>query len=369
VTAFVQRYRNFLDATFASYRFSAESLSVFRILFALHALLFGAIPSITYLSTLPHSFFTPPLGVAQLFSGFPSVWLCVGLYILTTLAAMAMLVGWRTRWASIVFSVLNIAAYSLAFSLGKINHNTAYLFLPLVFAFTDWGERYSLDALRRGSASLSTQDPYRSSVAVFCYAFALGWMFFTAGIQKVIGGWLDPSSQATFGWFVNYYFAEQTHQFLAPLLIHVRLPAMWESADWATVGFELFFLLAVFRRNLFIIACCCAVFFHFLVLNTLNINSSGFLICYLAFVQWQGTFAHRWLSRASNILAKSWVWIPSAVVSMAVLVGLGVSSESVVTFPLAAIGVNSPSMLVAFVCELAAVLVVLRYALRLLFRF
>ncbi|MBL7997300.1 MAG: hypothetical protein JNL32_01560 [Candidatus Kapabacteria bacterium] len=360
-----ERYSAFLDGVFSSYTLAPESLAVYRILFSLHALLFGSIPSLAYLSAFPDSFFTPPLGVAQLFGGFPSLWLCWLLHIATVAACVCMLLGYRTRYASLAYSLLCMTGYSFAFSLGKINHNTGYLFVPLVFAFSDWGARYSADELREGKHGQQQIHSGRSAAVVFCYAFALGWMFFTAGVQKLIGGWLAFGTQATFGWFVNYYYAEHTRQFLAPLLIDIRIPAFWETADWFTVLFECGFVIAAFRRRGIMLFCSFAVVFHFFVLNTLNINSSGFLICYLAFVDWRGTALHRlfvrpveWMQHHRNIT------IVAALCITVLITVVGMERGASIDALLTLAGIAQPQMLLAFAFELTGLVIALRYIMQ-----
>lgn len=268
-----------LDKAIASYHHDARSLSLFRILFAAYSLFTGVVPGIFHLSNFPDTFYTPPIGPGIFFHGFPSPTLIWLLYIGGYVAGVMMLLGMYTRFSSIAFALLTMMGYTFAFSLGKINHNTGFLVLPLVLAFSDWGAYYSWDAVYRKLP----QNPERSAAALFSYAFALGWMFFTAGIAKVVGGWLNPATQATYGWFVNYYYAEHVRRLFAPLFIHVQLPIFWEIADWFTAGFEVVFVWAAFRKQRIKILCAVAILFHYMVLNTLNIVSAGFFICYLIF--------------------------------------------------------------------------------------
>ncbi|MCU0330242.1 MAG: HTTM domain-containing protein [Candidatus Kapabacteria bacterium] len=362
-----EAYIRFLASSLATYSTTAESLAVFRVLFSLHVLLFGIIPDISFVADLPDSFFTPPFGFAYLLPGFPSPLLCMLLHVATVMAAVAMLVGYRTRLSSLAFSLLCLFSYAIAYSLGKINHNTMYLLLPLVFAFTDWGACYSVDAARRGAShhpSSETLNSVRSAAALFCYAFAIGWMFFTAGIQKAVAGWCDFSSQATLGWFIQYQAGEQAHQLLSPWLSTIRSSVFWELADWFTVGFEILFCCAAFRRQWMLLAFCCAILFHNMVLHTLNIDSSGFMICYLAFARWDGTMAQRWVERLAQIVNHRWLTLSFSVVLVGIVTTVGIMGTSIIDLVTFTAGSSKPSLLRSAIIEAVALLLALRFLIR-----
>lgn len=342
-------------------------MSVFRVLFSLHVLLFGIIPDVSFVADLPHSFFTPPLGLASLLPGFPSTPLCMLLHAATVVVAVAMLVGYRTRLSSLAFSLLCLFSYAIAYSLGKINHNTMYLLLPLVFAFTDWGERYSVDAARRRASahpSSETLNSVRSSAALFCYSFAIGWMFFTAGIQKAVAGWCDVSSQATLGWFIQYQAGEQASQLLSPWLATIRSAVFWELADWFTVGFEVLFCCAAFRRQWMLLAFCCAIMFHNMVLHSLNIDSSGFMICYLAFARWDGTMLQRWAERLTQLLAHRLLTLTLATMLIGIVITTGVLGTSIVDLLTFTAGSAKASTLRSAIIEAVALLLAIRFLVR-----
>ncbi|MFN8366288.1 MAG: hypothetical protein U0Y96_03480 [Candidatus Kapaibacterium sp.] len=283
-----------IDNAINSYNFSEQRLGMFRIIFGLNLLITGTIPNIFYLASFPDSFFTPPIGPAIFFNGFPSLPFMWVLYTFTFIACVFMVLGVYTRATSLAYALLSLLGFSFMFSLGKISHNTGFYFLPMVLAFSDWGAAYSWDAHHRNVAT----NRLRSNTAVFIYALTLGWMFFTAGVPKLIGGWLSFSTQAGYGYFVNYHYVENVRYFLSPVLIKVTWPVFWEIGDWFTTAFELAFLWAAFRSTRIVVLCAIATLFHFFVLNTLNIPSGAFLFCYLLFADWNA------LAAKSSVLQK-----------------------------------------------------------------
>jgi hypothetical protein len=155
-----------------------------------------------------------------------------------------------------------------------------YLILPCFLALSSWGHAFSVDALQRRVREIPA---HQDSFIVSLYAFTLGWLYCTAALPKILGGWLNPSTHAVYGWFVQTYHGELQRALFASFFMKYTPLFIWEIADWLTVGFEFFFVLSVVNRRWLQVFCSCAVVFHWLVLNTLNIPSAGFLICYALF--------------------------------------------------------------------------------------
>jgi hypothetical protein len=286
-----------------SYQIDKEQLGFYRIMYSLFILLTGAIPNLQLeqLSLYPDSFFTPPIGFAMFFDGFPSEVFCHILYITTIVLAVMMLFGVYTKWASLLFSLLVMLGYSFLFSLGKINHNTGFFFLPAFMAFSGWGNAYSFDTQRNSMKIKEKLSTSKGSFWIFMYAFTLGWLFWTASLPKIIGGWLNPSTHAVLGWFMNSYYGDDAQRFLAPMFTKTLNQwysgVFWELADWFTIFFEFLFLWAVFKRTRMILFCAFACVFHWLVLNVLNIPSAGFLLCYVLFIDWTHFKIPSWVNK------------------------------------------------------------------------
>ena len=270
---------------FDSFDVTPKGLALYRILVALYGLLIiapghGSYANFSYLKSIPDIYFYPPPGIMQLFSGFPPFPFLEVLLFLLNLSLVAMLVGYRTRWATILTSVLLLVGYGFNYSLSNLHHNILLLVLPFVMSFSNWGTSLSFDA-RLGRDT----GPVRSWPLVMV-ALLLGYGMFTAGLPKVIGGWLDPSSHAVLGRFIREYFVIERHDLLAPLLISVTNEVFWESMDVATVCYEIGFLFAILHPLSTRIFSAISIGFHTIVTLILNIAFLPNLVVYAAFVPW-----------------------------------------------------------------------------------
>jgi len=270
---------------FDSFTVSARGLALYRIVVALYLLLIiapghGSYANFSYLDSVPDIFFYPPPGPMQLFSGFPGFPFFEGLLVLLNLSLVAVLVGYRTRWATLATGLLLLVGYGFNYSLSNLHHNIFLMVLPLVMAFSNWGAALSFDA-RNNRAPRQVR-----SWPLVMVALLLGYGMFTAGVPKIIGGWLDPSTYAVHGRFLREYFVIERHDLLAPFFIDVTNEVLWETLDVATVLYEIGFLFAIlhpFTTRLFSVF---SIVFHTAVTLILNIAFLPNLIVYAAFVPW-----------------------------------------------------------------------------------
>lgn len=287
---------------FDSFSVTPEGLGLYRIAFGLFGLLFiapghAAYARFTFLASFPDIFFLPPPGPMQLLSGFPPAAFFDGVHLLLNLCLVAVLFGYRTRWASVLTSVLFLVGYGFSYSLGKINHNMLFVLLPLVMSFSNWGAAFSFDA-RAGRTSREV-----ASWPIVLTALLTGFAMFTAGFPKILGGWLDPSTHAAQGRLVREFFIHGRRDLLAPLFVTVESPMLWELFDLMTVGFEVGFLFAVIHPLSTRLFAAAAVGFHTGVMLIMNIAFLPNLIVYAAFLPW--TRVARFLPRRSSTRAPS----------------------------------------------------------------
>lgn len=270
---------------FESYTVTPEGLALYRIAFALFALLFVApghsqYASFTSFATLPDAFFLPPPGPMQFVSGFPPVAFFEALHVLLPLSLAALLFGVYTRAASVTTTVLFLLGYGFSYSVGKVNHNMLFVLLPAVMALSNWGAAYSVDAQRGRTSRVVASWP------IVLVVLITGFAMFTAGVPKILGGWLDPSTQAAQGRLVRQVFVHGRTDLLAPFAAQFDNPVVWELADIATVVFEVGFLVAVlhpFTTRLFAVG---AVAFHTGIMAVMNIAFLYNFIVYAAVLPW-----------------------------------------------------------------------------------
>lgn len=284
---------------FEGYPISLDGLALYRILFAAFFLIFG-VPKFGWVSQLPDFFYYPvAISIAPFFQGFPPAWFTQGSSLLLSLGFVLLLFGWRTRWVSLSIFVLVIVNRTFGFSLGKIDHDIMLWLTLLCMAFSHWEGRYSLDAL-------DGRERPPQTWTVSLVALLLGFAMFSAGLPKLMGGWLDPGTQATRGYLFQMFHGGGRQALLAPWLIQIESAWFWEPLDWFAVWFELLFLPAVFFPRWFRFMVGVAVVFHVGNYVMLNIGFSTNLIAYLLFVRWDwllGWLRKRsWLARLNRFI-------------------------------------------------------------------
>lgn len=270
---------------FDAYSVSPEGLGLYRISYALFVLLFflpghAEYASFTFVSSLPDLFFRPPPGPMQLISGMPPALFFEGVHVLLIVSLTAVLLGFWTRTASVATTLLFLVGYGFSYSVGKINHNMLFILLPAGMAFSNWGVAYSFDA--RSASESQEGEAWPIALVVLVTGFAM----FTAGLPKILGGWLAPETQATQGRLLRQFVVHGRQDLLAPFALDLHAPLLWELIDVATVAFEVGFLLAVlhpFTTRLFAAG---AILFHTGVLLVLNISFAFNFIVYAAVVPW-----------------------------------------------------------------------------------
>ena len=114
----------------------------------------------------------------------------------------------------------------------------------------------------------------------------IAFMMLTAGIPKILGGWLDPSTQAVKGHVLNQYIVKDRDALLAGMVMNFDVPLFWEILDYATIVFEVGFIAAMFRAGSFRFFLIIAVVFHFSTQLLMNIAFLPNFLAYSVFLQW-----------------------------------------------------------------------------------
>ncbi|WP_234573099.1 hypothetical protein [Rhodohalobacter sp. 614A] len=272
---------------FETYTVSAEGLGLYRIIASLF-ILFFLIPGMgfdhyQYLASLPADFYNPPPGPMMLFDGFPSFIIFQVLYGLALLSVFAMLVGYQTKWASISSGIFILVLQGLIYSIGKVNHEVLVPLGPILMAFTNWGNRFSIDSMK--PPEIKTERPVESWPLVLLSIF-IGFMMFTSGWPKILGGWLDPSTHAVKAHLFNQFFVHEREAYLAGYAIQINSQIFWEFLDWITIIFEIGFLISIRKSKWFRFFLVIAVLFHFSTKMLLNISFLPNFLAYAAFLNW-----------------------------------------------------------------------------------
>lgn len=270
---------NRFDSWVQSGPFKPLDLGIYRIVYACSAL--AIVPNIEWLANYPDSMYQAPAGPFQLLSGFPPMAVLIGLDVARSVALVLLAIGMWVRWASFAVGALLLITYGLSYTLGKIDHTILLVLTPVILSFASWGDRLSVDSLRRRVEPRPTpQWPLRF------LALAIGLAFFEAAAIKFGSGWLSLSSQAVRGHFLDNMLGNERSGWLSSTAANTRSWPLWESLDWATVIFEGSILVTVCWWRAFRIALAFATLFHFGVFMIMNIPFTPNLVVYGAFVSW-----------------------------------------------------------------------------------
>ncbi len=270
---------------FDSFSVTPEGLGLYRIFTALLILSF-MLPSTEmyyFLPSLPNDFFNPPPGPMWFFEGFPSEIIFFLLHAILILALICVLVGFKTTLTSISAGIVLLIIKGFFYSLGKINHDLLLAVVPIVMAFSGWGAAYSVDSWMKSDKE-DTQEVHSWPFTLL--ALFIGFMMFTAGFAKLLGGWLNPDTHATLGHLFNQYFVKGRQDLLAEWALGFDYRFIWELLDYATVLFEVGFLFAILNPRSTRLFVSFAIVFHFSIMMILNISFLPNFPAYAAFLNW-----------------------------------------------------------------------------------
>ncbi|TVR16111.1 MAG: hypothetical protein EA391_08670 [Balneolaceae bacterium] len=284
--SFKQRFDNWI---FNSFTVSAEGLALFRIFASLFILLF-LIPGMGmghfgFLASLPNHFYAPSPGPLRIFDGFPPLVFFQLVHTILVISLFAMLAGYFTKWASLITGISILILQGFIYSIGKVNHEIVVPLVPIIMAFSNWGYAYSVDSMRKKK----TRNP--ESWPLTLLALFVAFMMFTAGFPKILGGWLDPSTQAAQGHLFNQFFIRERQALLAGWAVGFNNVVFWEMLDWLTILFEIGFIAALFKASWFRLFVGFAVVFHFSTMMTLNIAFLPNFLAYAVFLNWENVYS------------------------------------------------------------------------------
>ncbi len=146
-------------------------------------------------------------------------------------------------------TVLLVSTQALIFSFGKIDHTILAILVPFILRNTGWGNHYSVD--RATTESESDTESAQNANALLDLAIILGFAYWTAGVVKAYGGWLNMDSVAVYAYCTSFLARGDVFA-NAWLVQQFPLPEyflFWKSLDVLTVVFECGFLVVVWHRS------------------------------------------------------------------------------------------------------------------------
>jgi predicted DCC family thiol-disulfide oxidoreductase YuxK/uncharacterized membrane protein YphA (DoxX/SURF4 family) len=335
---------------FAEYSTGASALGIYRILFAA-CILLVYLPEHLWISSFPDSFFNPPIGPTALFwTGLPSARFFRVLNVAEIFAALSLLVGYRTRLASVALGLLLFVGNCWAASFGRINHDILMIIVPLVMQFANWGAAYSVDETRVRNHPQAQAWP----LALLALITAFGMM--SAAEPKAVSGWLDPHSHAVLGHLTYNALVTGRANWIVRRMLKIHSDLFWESLDYMTVLLEASFLFLVGRRRTFRLACGAACFFHLGIAITMQIAYWPNLLAYGAFCNWSVVEGWPIGSSLQKLRKNSWLRLtPVWLVGLGAAVSLMYLSIGNPLHKLSDLGPSDADLLGTSVCVFAAI--------------
>ena len=263
--------------------YTVADFAWYRIIYGVIALL--GLREYGTIATQPAAQFDPPPGPIMLFGSIPPRAALEALEIAVAVLVVFLIMGFKTKAVSLLLATGLMIGAGLSFSFGKIDHGIFVVLVPAVMAFSGWGGTRSVDAHLAARSGRPAIEPSQWPVRLL--GFMIGLSFLTAGWAKLTSGWLDPSTHAARGHFVEKYVSAGRDDFLAPLFLRIHdVGLLWEALDWFTVALECGVVIAVLWWRALRIMVAFAALFHLGVLLMMNIQFSANTIAYGAFVRW-----------------------------------------------------------------------------------
>jgi hypothetical protein len=275
---------------FDEFRACTLDLAVYRIVFAVYVLLW-VVPIAPWIGQAPRAFFSPSMSAAVLLVDFPSPPVMFTLNVLLAASASMLLIGWKTRAASLGTGLLIVTLKTFEYAIGKINHDIFIVAVPLVMAFSDWGNALSLDS-RTAPASPESRS-VKGQWCLSYLALIVAVSMFGAGWAKVASGWLDPAVQSTYGHFMSNRLQVSREPWMAAWVDLVGTTQLWEVADWSAALLEIAFIVACFSSRWWRYVTAAAVVFHVGVWALFDIVFETNVIAYGAFLPYSRAMT-RW---------------------------------------------------------------------------
>lgn len=268
-----------IDRAVDSYRPDGRFLAALRIAYGLWIIFFPV--DLLWIAAVPEDFLNPRAGLFSFVSSVPSIEVLIAVSTVRFVLAVLLVLGIMTVPVSILLTATMVTASGLSYSFSKVDHFILFEIVPVFLAFAGWGRWWSLDSLlrrRRGKPRLSTRG-----MPVLLFGVTIGWAMLSAAIPKVLGGWLDPSRQATRGYIARDIAWGDKPGPLGAWLLPIDIDLFWKALDYATIAAEGLLLFTVLTPLIYRCWLVLLTGFHIGVYLTLDISFIDYSLVYAVF--------------------------------------------------------------------------------------
>lgn len=275
----IARIENLIARAASSYRAEPRFLAVLRIAYGAWILLFPV--DILWIGGIADEFFRPRPGPFSVLDQAPPMGVLIAISVIRAILAVVLILGIYTLPVSLVLAACMIVVSGISYSFSKVDHFILFELVPVFLAFAGWGARWSLDSWRtrrRGRA-----DAPSRGMPVLLFALTIGWAMLSAAVPKVMGGWLEPSRQATRGYIARDAAIDDKLGPLGPWLLTFDFDPFWKAMDYATIAAEGALILFVLTPLIYRLWLVLLIAFHVGVYLTLGISFLDYSLVYAVF--------------------------------------------------------------------------------------
>jgi len=283
---------------FNAYLCTSFQLGLFRIAFTFILIFFIGVPQFSIkIINFPDGFFNPPPLFGQFFSDIPPILYFKITDVILYIGFFCTLIGLLTKVCGIISASICIVNFGFIFSTGKIDHSFLVWFTLFMMSFSGWGKNFSIDSIIFNTKNIKVQ-----MWPISLLSLSLGFAFFTAGLIKLVSGWLGSSDSMVRAFFLRNYYIQQKQDYMANFFENFNFQLFWEIGDWFTILFEIGFLVVVFQTSIFRFFTLLAIIFHGMIMLMMNISFHAFFSVYLLF--WTPLIPKQIVIRAQDIFHK-----------------------------------------------------------------
>lgn len=256
-----------------------QFLGLFRIMFCTFFLLFNGMYKYDFIDVTPYELLHFA-SVMNFLGAYPSAFVLNTLQGVLFVAVFAVLLGWQTRFFSVLAFVLFVFTFSAPFSLGASSTPIYVYFTFLVFAFSSWGNKFSIDELTGKRTASRKLD----KIVVLIYLLTFTEGFFMSGLSKALGGWFSWQNQAVLTyWNTNELWTLRTG-IINTKNFTINSRFFWEVADYVIVICEMAPFLLFWNKKWLKISLFTIGTFHIFVWFFFEICFSFFPLMYVFYV-------------------------------------------------------------------------------------
>ena len=210
--------------------------------------------------------------------------------VLFFIAIIGAFVGFKTKWAILLFVLCGFYLFGIPNFYGKINHNHHILWFATILAFSPCGDRLSVDAWlsRRRGLKMKTRSSTSYQVPFIMIWCLMGIIYFFPGFWKLWTSGLDWA--LTDNMRNQMYYKWMQLDGWMPWFRMDHYPFLYRSVGFFVLVFEVFFIGLIFHHRTRKLAILGGLLFHLGSWLFMDIFFVVLVLAYTTFVPWDRIF-------------------------------------------------------------------------------